>query len=104
MNQFLAFIAIIVAFALIGLLISGYPAWLSYRDEQNLSKSKKGSYLLVFSAACLTITLFWLLGWLILPLAYGSPTDVGNAGDMFGVLTSWFSGLAFAGLIATLWM
>lgn len=49
-----------------------------------------------------SVLLIWTLGWKILPALYGEPDSAGTAGDMFGSISSLFSGLAFAGLIATL--
>lgn len=49
-----------------------------------------------------SVLLIWTLGWKIFPTVYGPPDNAGTAGDMFGSISSLFSGLAFAGLIATL--
>lgn len=57
-----------------------------------------------FSVATAIIVLVWLSTWLLVPIWYGEPKGAGEAGDMFGLVTSLFSGLAFAGLISTLLM
>lgn len=49
------------------------------------------------------VVVIWVLfGW-IMPLAYDSD-DRGTLGDQFGSVNSLFAGLAFAGLIYTVWM
>jgi len=69
------------------------------------SKMKDSGSLYDWMVAILPATsvlLIWTLGWEIFPRLYGPPENVGAAGDMFGSISSLFSGLAFAGLIATL--
>lgn len=57
---------------------------------------------LVFAS---TVLLIWIAAFWIIPRWSGQePDSVGSLGDMFGVVTSLFSGLAFAGLISTLLM
>lgn len=48
------------------------------------------------------VLLVWMTAWKIFPAIYGAPGNAGAAGDMFGSISSLFSGLAFAGLIMTL--
>lgn len=57
---------------------------------------------LLFGLPTASVSLVWVLGWALIPITYGSPSDAGMSGDMFGSISSLFSGLAFAGLIATL--
>ena len=68
------------------------------------NQSPKTNYLLIFGIICL-IT---FLGVLIYPLIIGhffhSSLERGLAGDMYGVLNTLFSGLAFAGIIITIIM
>jgi len=71
------------------------------------SKKNKDDFLgtiLGFICVASIIIIIWLLNFLFMPIIYGSPTGVGTAGDMFGGITALFSGLAFAGLITTLFM
>ncbi|CUH54074.1 putative phage abortive infection protein [Shimia marina] len=49
-----------------------------------------------------SVLLLWMLGWTVIPHFFGRPNSAGAAGDMFGSITSLFSGLAFVGLIVTL--
>lgn len=102
MNQWLGFLVAILAFASTGLII--FYLLNSRFASADKAYSTRHSSLLSFATAVIVITLLWLIGWLTIPLIYGSPQAPGEAGDMFGVLTSWFSGLAFAGLISTLLM
>ena len=44
----------------------------------------------------------WLGSWIIIGISFGSWSDRGQFGDMFGAANSLFSGLAFAGLIFTI--
>lgn len=57
---------------------------------------------LLFGLPTASVVFIWALGWAIIPINYGPPENAGIAGDMFGSISSLFSGLAFAGLIATL--
>ena len=57
-------------------------------------------FLLISATLLLVIPLYWG-AWVI---AYGRPVGAGSAGDMFGALTSFFTGLAFVGLIITMLM
>jgi len=54
------------------------------------------------------IVLLWLANYAVMPFLFpaqnGGTSNAGTAGDMFGGLTALFSGLAFAGLITTLFM
>ncbi|RYG92576.1 hypothetical protein EU803_00260 [Loktanella sp. IMCC34160] len=103
MNAILWFLVIVGLCALVvigALLLIPKPS----ADGAVKATARKSASLLSFIFATLAITEIWLLGWIFLPKIYGNPENVGVAGDMFGVLTSLFSGFAFAGLISTLLM
>ena len=57
-----------------------------------------------FTVFALVVVVLWSLNFLLYPMVYGEPENVGVAGDMFGAVTALFSGLAFAGLVSTLLM
>ena len=42
--------------------------------------------------------------WIVWPISEFSITKAGTFGDSFGVLTSFFTGIAFSGILATLFM
>tara|TARA_R100001369_G_scaffold23165_1_gene42515 strand:+ start:316 stop:1233 length:918 start_codon:yes stop_codon:yes gene_type:complete len=71
--------------------------------NQNFWASGKG-----FGILSIIILSMWIANFFIMPHFFGgSSSDLSNAGavgDMFGSLTALFSGLAFAGLITTLFM
>lgn len=50
------------------------------------------------------VVLFWLISWLMIDCFITNVEDRGFFGDKFGSINALFSGLAFAGVIATLWM
>ena len=61
-----------------------------------------------FALISLVIIFLWVSNFLLMPIIFsddlGGTSSAGAAGDMFGGLTALFSGLAFAGLITTLFM
>ena len=57
---------------------------------------------LVMAAMFLLVVVLWFLSWLIITHFIKDPTNQGTFGDTFGAVNALFSGLAFAGLIATL--
>ena len=52
--------------------------------------------------AIIGVIAMWLVSWFLINRNIDCSTDRGTFGDMFGAVNSLFSGLAFAGLIATL--
>lgn len=52
-------------------------------------------------SATIILWIVFLLPWRML---FATPEAAGQFGDMFGALTSLYSGLAFAGIVITLWM
>jgi hypothetical protein len=44
------------------------------------------------------VFLIWIVSGVLVYMAFGSPADRGQFGDMFGAVNSLFSGLAFAGV------
>lgn len=50
------------------------------------------------------LIVIWAVGGLIVFLAYRDPNDRGTFGDMFGTINALFSGLAFAGIIYTIFL
>lgn len=57
---------------------------------------------LVMAAMFLLVVVLWFSSWLIITHYIKDPTNQGTFGDTFGAVNALFSGLAFAGLIATL--
>lgn len=57
---------------------------------------------LVMAAMFLLVVVLWFSSWLIITHYIKDPTNQGTFGDTFGAINALFSGLAFAGLIATL--
>ena len=57
---------------------------------------------LVMAAMFLLVVMLWFSSWLIITHYIKDPTNQGTFGDTFGAVNALFSGLAFAGLIATL--
>lgn len=57
---------------------------------------------LVMAAMFLLVVVLWFSSWLIITHFIKDPTNQGTFGDTFGAVNALFSGLAFAGLIATL--
>jgi putative phage abortive infection protein len=65
--------------------------------------SLRGFLFLAAIVIVIWIANFWAMPYLYPPTASGL-SNAGTAGDMFGGITALFSGLAFAGLITTLFM
>jgi len=78
----------------------------SLHQTRIFRKSRIGFYrrpLFFFLYLSLIILLLWLGNALVmLAIFSGDTTKAGPAGDMFGAVTSLFTGLAFAGLIGTM--
>jgi len=66
--------------------------------------NSKFKYILYFLIAALLIAVAFLGYWHLWWDRFGTPLSPGTAGDMFGALTSLFTGLAFAGVIITMLM
>ena len=54
----------------------------------------------IFSIAIIVVIILWLLNWILL----APQANRGTFGDMFGAVNALFSGLAFAGVIYTVWL
>ncbi len=65
-------------------------------------KYKKRSFFLLFAVTASVIIYAVAIIYIISPVENFSIANIGAFGDSFGVLTSLFSGLAFAGLIITI--
>ena len=48
------------------------------------------------------VSLFWLIGWLLIDCCITNVNERGAFGDKFGAVNALFSGLAFAGVLSTL--
>lgn len=55
-----------------------------------------------FGSLAATITVLWLLSYIVISVFFSGPGNAGEVGDSFGAVNALFSGLAFAGLIVTL--
>lgn len=79
--------------------------WLKPKEDK-IRKTKEPFLGTVFGFICVAtaIILIWLSNFFLMQNLYGTAESVGAAGDMFGGITALFSGLAFAGLITTLFM
>lgn len=64
-------------------------------------KSKQNR-VIVFAISC--VLLLYLLSWLCIDLFIDCPNERGTFGDKFGAINSFFSGLAVAGLICTIYL
>lgn len=69
-----------------------------------ISKSKKISSFVVFCCICVGVVLLWFFNGFIYPLMVKSVEFRALTGDSFGSVNALFSGLAFAGLIYTIFM
>lgn len=58
----------------------------------------------VFLVITTVVFAIWALNYYFMTKWFGQPDSPGTGGDLFGAATSLFSGLAFAGLIYTLFM
>lgn len=54
-------------------------------------------------SALIGVVVLWLLSLILIPI-FGPPTNSGTFGDMFGAVNSLFSGLAFVGIIYTIFI
>lgn len=71
------------------------------KDKLNNEESKSRLWIWIIIAIIGVIAL-WGLSWILIDKYIDSSTDQGTFGDKFGAVNALFSGLAFAGLIATL--
>lgn len=71
------------------------------KGKQNIKEIKSRLWIWI-ALAIIVVIVMWLMSWWLLNKTIDSPTDRGTFGDMFGAVNALFSGLAFAGLIATL--
>ena len=71
------------------------------KNNPNKDTESSRSEFWIKCAFIVTISL-WGLSWLGISYFIDEPTNQGTFGDMFGAVNALFSGLAFAGLIATL--
>lgn len=69
---------------------------------QNNKQEENKHNRLVMAAMFLLVVMLWFSSWLIITHYIKDPTNQGTFGDTFGAVNALFSGLAFAGLIATL--
>ncbi len=69
-----------------------------------VSNSKKISSFVVFCCICVGVVLLWFFNGFIYPLMVKSVEFRALTGDSFGSVNALFSGLAFAGLIYTIFM
>src|SRR4051794_29772905 len=53
---------------------------------------------------CLGVVVACILYWACVYWRFGISEDSAHFGDMFGALNTLFTGLAFAGVVATLWL
>lgn len=70
-------------------------------DKHNNEETKSRLWIWIIISIIGVIAL-WGLSWILIDKYIDSSTDQGTFGDMFGAVNALFSGLAFAGLIATL--
>lgn len=89
------FIIAVLVFAIFALSVAWFLSSL-------MKDSAKIQEVVLISLPISLILLVWFLAWAMLPLFFGWPENAGASGDMFGSISSLFSGLAFAGLIITL--
>lgn len=77
-------------------------------NKGNLRKEEFWASLSGFVFIAIVIVSLWAANFFIMPWLFsgadGGTANAGTAGDMFGGLTALFSGLAFAGLVTTLFM
>src|SRR5687768_12490162 len=57
----------------------------------------------IFLACAIIVIIIWSLSWVLITKNIEQPERQGVFGDMFGAVNSLFSGLAFAGLLVTLY-
>ena len=71
------------------------------KDKQNIEETKSLLWIWIV-IAIIGVIAMWGLSWWGISKFINEPTNQGTFGDMFGAVNALFSGLAFAGLIATL--
>ena len=69
--------------------------------KQDIKEIKSHLWIWI-TLAIISVIAMWLTSWWLLNKNIDNPTERGTFGDMFGAVNALFSGLAFAGLIATL--
>lgn len=69
--------------------------------KQDIKEIKSHLWIWI-TLAIISVIAIWLTSWWLLNKNIDNPTERGTFGDMFGAVNALFSGLAFAGLIATL--
>jgi hypothetical protein len=72
--------------------------------SENAKKSSTTSTLRPLFLLSVVVFLVWLGTWAVLFFAIPGWTERGQFGDMFGAVNSLFSGLAFAGVIFTIYL
>lgn len=70
-------------------------------DESHDESHTSLKPLLVLALGVFTL---WLITWISLTLSFSNWSERGQFGDMFGAVNSLFSGLAFAGVIFTIYL
>ena len=70
-------------------------------DKHNNEETKSRLWIWII-ISIIGVIVLWGLSWILIDKYIDSSTDQGTFGDMFGAVNALFSGLAFAGLIATL--
>lgn len=92
---------IVLILYLIGLFI--YGMWDEIIDK-NTKSMKKFVHFKNFVWLCAFVVLLWVAWLLIIPWLISDWAHRGIAGDMFGGLNTLFTGLAFAGLVFTIFL
>lgn len=69
-----------------------------------MSNKRRTKFSAIFTCVVLLVIILWLIGWLVIDCYFPKFNQTGTFGDKFSAINSLFSGLAFAGVIATLWM
>lgn len=73
--------------------------------EKEAAKEKDGSSLTIYIIVALaTVIGLWFLNLLVALVFHDYNSDSGTFGDTFGIVTSLFSGLAFAGIIISIFL
>ena len=71
------------------------------KDKTNKEETKSRLWIWIV-VAIIGVLAAWGLSWWLIHKNIDCSTERGTFGDMFGAVNALFSGLAFAGLIATL--
>ena len=69
-----------------------------------MKKDSKRNMLACFVGGGIAVLSVMLLAGVLMYTCIGKPNTVGEFGDMFGAVNTLFSGLAFLGVIITVWM